>query len=480
MTEQDPPGHPASTGQAEGWGPPPAPHDPWAAPVLSAPPHQPAPHQPAPHQAPHQPLAPEPLYEFGAEHTAPSGYAAPPPHAYAPPAAYPPAGYPPAWGWSQDAPGYGAPPGRSRPSGGLLAGVVGIALLVGGIAGGAAGFLAGREDISFGSSVKLDDTTTPAVTRPPDSVAGIAARVLPGVVKIEVRGGGALGTGTGFVIDKVGYIVTNSHVVGAGGKASKIRVQFNDKQTVNATLVGQDPSSDLAVLRVRGVKGLKPLQFGDSDGVAVGDPVLAVGTPLGLAGSVTAGIISARNRAVTAGGPGEEPTYINALQTDTAINPGNSGGPLVSGRGEVIGVTSAIASLAGSSTIFGGQSGSIGVGFAIPANLARRAIEQLIATGEAVHPVIGATLDPGFAGEGAKIVPRTTAGTAPIVKGGPADKAGLKAGDLVVAIDGVRVMSADELIVAIRTHEPGETVKLTVRREGKEHTYAVVLGKATK
>jgi putative serine protease PepD len=362
----------------------------------------------------------------------------------------------------------------------MLAGVVVTALLVGAAAGGAAGYLAGRTNFAFGGGggLTLDGTTAEAVNRAPGSVAGIAARVLPGVVKIEVRGGGALGTGTGFVIDKAGYIITNSHVVSSGGNGAKIRVQFHDKQSAVATLVGKDLSSDLAVVRVRNVRGLSPLTLGDSDQVAIGDPVLAVGSPLGLAGSVTAGIISAKNRAVTAGEPGEEPTYINALQTDTAINPGNSGGPLINARGEVIGVNSAIASIGGASALFGGQSGNIGVGFAIPTRLVRRTVEQLIRTGKAVHPVIGATLDPAYAGEGAKIVSKAVGGTAAIVAGGPADKAGIRPGDVVTAIDGDRVTTADELIVRIRNHAPGETIKLRIRRGSKEATYEVVLGRS--
>ncbi len=409
-----------------------------------------------------------PLYEFGSAPTGPIQVG---------PQGGPPAVGPPAspWGWELgpaygrlDVAAFGSPPPRSprRLRGAMLGGVVVTALVVGAAAGGAAGYLAGRTNFSLGSGggISLDASPTEAVNRAPGSVAAIAARVLPGVVKIEVRGGGALGTGTGFVIDKAGYIVTNSHVVSSGGEGAKIRIQFNDKQSVYGKLVGKDMSSDLAVVRVRNVRGLSPLSLGDSDGVAVGDPVLAIGTPLGLAGSVTAGIISAKNRAVTAGEPGEEPTYINALQTDTAINPGNSGGPLVNSRGEVIGVNSAIASIGGASAMFGGQAGNIGVGFAIPAELARRTVEQLIRNGKAVHPVIGATLDPAYAGEGAKIVTKAVGGASAIVPGGPADKAGIKPGDVVISLDGDRVTTADELIVGIRNHAPGETIKLTVRR----------------
>jgi putative serine protease PepD len=255
-------------------------------------------------------------------------------------------------------------------------------------------------------------------------------------------------------------------------------VQFSDKQTTEAGIVGRDASSDLAVVRVSGVRGLTKLALGNSDSVVVGDPVVAVGSPLGLAGTVTSGIISAKNRAVTAGGTDGETSYINALQTDAAINPGNSGGPLVNARGEVIGVNSAIASL-GSNSALGGQPGNIGVGFAIPINLARRTVEQLIKTGHATHPIIGATLDPAFTGDGARIIDRPVRGNPPIAPGGPADKAGLQPGDVVVALDGEKVAGSDELIVGIRSRQPGQTIQLTVQRGGRELRISVILGSST-
>jgi putative serine protease PepD len=381
----------------------------------------------------------------------------------------------PDWG-DADTAGRPRRPGRS---GSLVAATTVLALLAGGVAGGVAGYVAGyatgREDPAPSSGISLGAAPAGSVDRAPDSVAGIAARVLPGVVKVEVQGAGDPGTGTGFVIDASGYIVTNNHVVADAG--GRIEVQFSDKQTTEAQIVGRDGDSDLAVLRVSGVRGLTKLALGNSDTVAVGDPVVAVGSPLGLAGTVTSGIISAKNRAVTAGGTSGETSYINALQTDAAINPGNSGGPLVNARGEVIGVNSAIATL-GSNSPLGGQAGSIGLGFAIPSNLARRTVEQLINTGTATHPIIGATLDPSYTGDGARILDQPTRGAEPIVPGGPADKAGLQPGDVIVAIDGERISGSDELIVGIRSRQPGETIRLTVQRGGQELQISVVLGRS--
>jgi putative serine protease PepD len=373
----------------------------------------------------------------------------------------------------------GPPPERS---GGRTRSVVAltavVALLTGAAAGGVAGYLAGGDEPVRSSGVSLGAAPEGRVDRAPDSVAGIAARVLPGVVKVEVQGGGDDGTGTGFVIDQTGYIVTNNHVVSSAAGSGSIEVQFSDEQTAEAEVVGRDGDSDLAVLRVSGVRGLTQLPLGNSDSVAVGDPVVAVGSPLGLAGTVTSGIISAKNRAVTAGGATGETSYINALQTDAAINPGNSGGPLVNMRGEVIGVNSAIATLR-RDAVLGGQSGSIGLGFAIPINFARRIAEQLIKTGTATHPIIGVTLDPGYTGDGARIIEQATRGNPPIAPGSPAARAGLQPGDVIVALDGERVSGSDELIVGIRSRQPGDRVELRVRRGGQELTVPVVLGRST-
>jgi putative serine protease PepD len=223
--------------------------------------------------------------------------------------------------------------------------------------------------------------------------------------------------------------------------------------------------------------GLTPLPLGDSDDVAVGDPVMAIGAPLGLQGTVTTGIISALNRPVSAG-DATATAFINAIQTDAAINPGNSGGPLVNSAGEVIGITSAIAQVPGMASA--GGSGSIGLGFAIPANQARHTAEQLIETGSATYPVIGVLVDGRYTGEGVKVVDEVVDGQEPVTPGGPADKAGIQAGDIILSIDGRPVTQSDELIVAIRAHQPGDTITLRVRsgEGGEERDVDVVLSEA--
>jgi putative serine protease PepD len=347
--------------------------------------------------------------------------------------------------------------------------------LLGGVAGGAVGYLlAERDDRSVAvDGANLGSAPARSLERPEGSIAELAARVLPSVVqiKVETTEGGA--TGSGFVVDDDGLVVTNNHVV--DGAAGSVTVAFSDGSEAEAEIVGTSASYDLAVLRLD-ARNLSALPLGNSDSVAVGDPVIAIGSPLGLSGTVTSGIISAKDRPVTAGGRDRgEAAYINALQTDAAINPGNSGGPLVNLDGEVIGVNSAIATLGGRS--LGGESGNIGVGFAIPINQVRRTVEQIIETGEAQFPIIGASLDGGYDGEGARIATASAPdGTPPIVPGGPADQAGLEPGDVVLAIDGEAVEGSSELIVAIRSREPGEVVTLTVRRDGEERDYEVTLG----
>ena len=339
-----------------------------------------------------------------------------------------------------------------------------IALVVG-VVGGAFG--ASSSGSLFGRSVNLVKTTS-AVERPAGSVAEIAQRVLPSVVSIEAQSGRGGSTGSGFIIDSRGYILTNNHVIASSAMSGgDIRVRLSDGFSYDAKVIGRDSSYDLAVIKIV-APNLKALQFGDSDEVAVGDSVIAIGSPLGLSGTVTLGIISAKDRAVTAGEGDAESAFINALQTDAAINPGNSGGPLVNSTGAVIGVNSAIASLG---TSFSGQSGSIGLGFAIPINQARKTADQLIKTGKATYPVMGISVDMNYSGDGAMIAKTGVA----IVPGGAAAKAGLKSGDIITEIDGRAITSSDELIVAIRSHNVGEKIEVTYKRDGVSKTVTLTL-----
>jgi putative serine protease PepD len=339
-----------------------------------------------------------------------------------------------------------------------------IALVVG-VVGGAFG--ASSSGSLFGRSVNLVKTTS-SVERPAGSVAEIAQRVLPSVVSIEAQSGRGGSTGSGFIIDSRGYILTNNHVIASSAvSGGDIRVRLSDGFSYDAKVIGRDSSYDLAVIKIV-APNLKALQFGDSDEVAVGDSVIAIGSPLGLSGTVTLGIISAKDRAVTAGEGDAESAFINALQTDAAINPGNSGGPLVNSTGAVIGVNSAIASLG---TSFGGQSGSIGLGFAIPINQARKTADQLIKTGKATYPVMGISVDMNYSGDGAMIAKTGVA----IVPGGAAAKAGLKSGDIITEIDGRAITSSDELIVAIRSHNVGEKIEVTYKRDGVSKTVTLTL-----
>jgi putative serine protease PepD len=372
--------------------------------------------------------------------------------------------------------GNGTERSRGTRPGALVVGAVALALVAGG-AGGAVGFALADHN---GGSVTIDGANLGAaparsVQRPAGSVSSVAAHVLPSVVQIKVDTTQGSATGSGFVIDAAGLLVTNNHVV--SGAKGRVSVLFIDGTTTTAEVVGTSPSYDLAVLRVK-AKNLTALPLGNSDSIVIGDPVIAVGSPLGLSGTVTSGIISAKNRPVTAGERGtNENSYINAIQTDAAINPGNSGGPLVDLDGEVIGVNSAIATLGPQ---VGGESGNIGVGFAIPINQARRTIEQLINKGVAQFPIIGASLDPGYDGPGARIATDAASdGTPPLLKGGPAEDAGLRPGDVITALNGGKVADSAELIVAIRSHRPGETVTLTVKRSGDERQVRVTLA-ATK
>lgn len=340
--------------------------------------------------------------------------------------------------------------------------------VVAGLVGSAAGDFATNGTL-LGHRVNLVSVSK-NIERAPDSVAGIAQRVLPSVVSISTETSSGSATGSGFVIESSGYILTNNHVVDEATGSNAITVTLNSGRTYDATIVGTDSAYDLAVLKIT-ASNLPALQFGDSDKIQVGDAVIAVGSPLGLSGTVTSGIISAKNRAVSAGGSSGESSFINALQTDAAINPGNSGGPLVDATGAVIGVNSAIASLGSS---ISGQSGSIGLGFAIPINQARKTANQLIKTGKATYPIIGISLDLNYAQGGAKILDSPKG----IRAGGPAATAGLLPGDVITKFDGKTINGPDELIVAVRAKNVGDHVTLTYLRDGKVHDASVTLAAA--
>ena len=333
-----------------------------------------------------------------------------------------------------------------------------IAGLVGGALGinASGGFLGGKANLVTASNT---------IERKPDSVAGLANRVLPSVVSITTGSGS---TGSGFIIDSSGFILTNNHVVEqAALSKGRILVTLNNGEEFESKIIGRDASYDLAILKILAT-GLPALQFGNSDEVAVGDSDIAIGSPLGLSGTFTLGIISAKDRAVTAGGSAGETSFINALQTDAAINPGNSGGPLINTAGAVIGVNSAIATLSGASSA---QAGSIGLGFAIPINQARKTADQLIKTGKASYPVIGVLIDMNFAGPGAKV----TASNDAVVAGGPAQKAGIKSGDVIIEFGGKSINTPDELIVAIRSKNIGDRVEVKFKRGSSTRTTTIVL-----
>ncbi|QYC44856.1 Serine protease Do-like HtrA [Nonomuraea coxensis DSM 45129] len=379
-------------------------------------------------------------------------------------------------GWAPPPPVHGGPAGdrrRGPGTGGLIALALAIALVASGL-GSVGTYLLTRPSGSAVTdpSYSLGPVPTGAASRDPGSIAGVAARVLPSVVSLEVGNGSNTegASGSGFLI-KNGYVVTNNHVVAMAANGGEIQIQFNNRKTTSARIVGRDPGSDLAVVKPEETFGTPEITLGNSDQVVVGDPVIAIGSPLGLTGTVTTGIVSSLNRPVIAGdetGAGtEETAYISAIQTDAAINPGNSGGPLVNSRGEVVGVNSAIATLSRS---INGQSGSIGLGFAIPVNQTRRVAEELISTGRAKRPKIGIVLEKDYRGQGVKIATANVSGQQPVTPGGPADKAGLRAGDVILEMDGLALQDGNELIALIRSKTPGSKITIKYQRAGQERT----------
>jgi putative serine protease PepD len=360
---------------------------------------------------------------------------------------------------------------RARPSRWTWPAVTVLALVVG-TAGGAGGAALwdhyGDGDqptyVSSGGSTTVNQAPIKAGDA---SIVAVAEALLPSTVQIQAEYGGKENgaTGSGFVLDTDGHIVTNNHVVAAAAKDNgPIWVVDTDGRRVKATIVGRSPVYDLAVISAPDAKGLKPASLGASAALRVGEQVVAIGSPLGLSSTVTAGIVSALDRPVTTGDSADDTSYINAVQTDAAINPGNSGGPLVNLLGQVVGVNSAIATTGGIQD----EAGNIGVGFAIPIEQVRTTAAQILATGKARYPVIGAKVQTGDdTGDGAEV--------SAVDPGTPAAKAGLEKGDIVTAVDGQRVTDGIGLIVAIRTHQPGDKVTFTVNHAGKDRKVVITL-----
>ncbi len=374
-------------------------------------------------------------------------------------------------------PGAGTGGGHRRPAGWMWPAVAALALLVG-LGGGFLGALvydSVADDAPDGpgyadgglSDVDLEENPPLAA---PGSVADIAQAVLPSTVQIlaEYDGQAAGASGSGWVMDANGHIVTNNHVVANAAKNDgPIVVIDHERNRYDAKVVGRSPVYDLAILYVEDFEDLVPAKLGRASRLQVGEPVVAIGSPLNLPDTVTSGIVSYLHRPVTTGSSADDSSYIDAIQTDAAINPGNSGGPLVNQKGEVIGVNSAIATAGGGS--IDAEAGNIGVGFAIPVEQVRVTADQILKTGKAQYPVIGAKVATGGVPSGAG------AELDEIIAGSPAQDAGLRKGDVITHVNGDRVTDGIALIVAIRTHQPGETIEFTVTRGSDEQKVEITL-----
>jgi len=383
-----------------------------------------------------------------------------------------------------------APPRRRRRA--LVPAVAG--LLAAALIGGGAGYVAGGvnadnrsaqgaavSSLTSSSAVTASDTTTTQT-----QVESVAQSVTPTVVQITERSGQSGGTGSGAIISSDGLILTNNHVVAGAANGGTLAVTFSDGTSTSATIVGRDPVTDLAVIRAKTTRSLPVIALGDSSTIRVGQQVIAFGSPLGLSGTVTTGIVSALNRPVTTAaesdgsgqgqGPGQtqttgQPNSINALQTDAAINPGNSGGPLVDLQGRLIGLNSAIASLSASSS--SSQSGSIGLGFSIPVNQLKPIVAQLEKGEKATHALLGVSVKDSTAtnglGNGAELSVEDTASAAA--------KAGLETGDVVTKINSTPVPDSQTLVATVRSaSRPGDKATITYVRGGRTATAEVTLG----
>ncbi|QTD99561.1 S1C family serine protease [Streptomyces cyanogenus] len=457
---------------------PSAPPVPMASPTASPQGHVPEANAPT---APLPPVPPETPAASAASGHGPAYQPGPAPDgSWPPPPATPaygdggPGGPGAGWGASYQQPA----PKPSSGRGGLVAAVLVAALVAGGLGGGL-GYTLAKDRDDRGSTTVSSDTGAAQIKRAPGTIAGVAARALPSTVTIEAESNnGEGGTGTGFVFDTQGHIVTNNHVVADAVDGGKLTATFPNGRKYDAEIVGHAQGYDVAVIKLKNAPSdLKPLALGDSDKVAVGDETIAIGAPFGLSNTVTTGIISAKNRPVASsdGSSSSKASYMSALQTDASINPGNSGGPLLDASGAVIGINSAIQS-SGSGGFGSGQSGSIGLGFAIPINQAKYVAQQLIKTGKPVYAKIGASVSLENSSAGAQITDQGTAGSAAVESGGPADKAGLKPGDVITKLDDHVIDSGPTLIGEIWTHKPGDKVTITYKRGGQEHTVQLTLG----
>ncbi|WP_440102828.1 S1C family serine protease [Streptosporangium sp. H16] len=382
--------------------------------------------------------------------------------------------------------GAGGPGGYGGPRGRLTAGQkvgAGLALAAMAVGGGVAGAFAAT---SLNSGAVAQVSSAGPVVSPvgnATTVADIAQAVQPSVVSIEIRTAAGGGEGSGVVLSADGLILTNNHVVeagGQGGPGSQVTVKFSDGKSATAKIIGTDPATDLAVIKAEGVSGLTKASLGDSDRLKVGDSVLAIGSPLGLSGSVTAGIVSALNRTLTVGGDqgrqqlppgwggqqqgGGATTIGGAIQTDAAINPGNSGGALVNAAGQVVGINTAIAT--------NGGEGSIGVGFAIPITTANQVAQQLIESGKVSHAFLGVSVTDATGDAGGALVGQVT-------EGSPAAKAGIEQGDLITKINNTTVDEAATVVGAVRGFKPGQQVTIAYVRDGQSGTVTVTLAEKT-
>jgi len=433
---------------------------------------------PAPTQHPYgEPLPPSdaPPPGWSALPPLPGHSAVPPPLRWGSPVTTPPAGR-------------RLPAVERRPL--LVAALAGLIGVVAGAGAVRAGDHTTHTTAAAGSPVSIQQVSAPSggsLDAQPKSVASIAKRVLPSVVTVQekqISGGSGLGLGSGVVLSTTGYILTNNHVVAevadspTSWKLSVVRNGETDASAMSATIVGTDPVTDLAVIKVDSGTWV-PAVLGHSAGLAVGDPVIAVGAPLGLSGTVTAGIVSTVDRFVDIPASGNDPAvvYDRAIQTDAAINPGNSGGALVDSTGAVVGINSAIATAGGGGA--GTQGGSIGVGFAIPIDEAQPVAQDLISTGKATHSFLGVLTtdhtDPVGAAISSMSDPTSGRKVSGITAGSPADKAGLQEGDVITGVDGMPVTGQDSLLQQVRKVRVGQSVPLTYVRDRKSSTVQVTL-----